>query len=621
MTRAADQSPAEITFRRAATRILAVPLGAVLVLAVVLLWQVNHLLDDFRWVDHTDDVIVRADETLRLFVDMETDVRGYLLTGLETFLGPYRNADAKIDTAFDRLARLVPDNPSQVDRVGALRELGAAWRAQAADDVRVRSEGVPFDVHERTVAGKERMDALRSEFAAFIAVEQSLRASRSREAQETAQDVEVFVFVAMLLLGAFLAFSGRRQLVAVSRSYGDAIEGVSAARRAAEAANRAKDEFLATVSHELRNPLSPILTWSRLLQTRTLPPDKTANALAAIERGARSQAQLIDDLLDVSRIVAGRLRLDVRPTDLGPVVGAAVETVRPAAEAKQIKLTTVIDPRAGLVAGDGSRLQQVVWNLVSNAIKFTPRGGRVQVRVERVSSHVELTVTDNGAGIAPDVLPRVFERFWQAQDGTNRRQGGLGLGLAIVRHLVELHGGSVSVHSDGQGHGSVFRVTLPVMLTTADASSASRRHPVAHDGDRSADLAALSGTDVLVVDDEPDTVESVRALLAACGASVRTATSVREALSALDGSTLPAVIVSDIGMPEEDGYELVRRLRERPPERGGTIPAVAVTAYARVEDRVKALAAGFQMHVAKPLDPSELVAVVASLSGRSVDGA
>jgi signal transduction histidine kinase/CheY-like chemotaxis protein len=388
------------------------------------------------------------------------------------------------------------------------------------------------------------------------------------------------------------------------------------ARARAEESDRAKDQFLAMVSHELRTPLSPILAWSRMLKLGKLAGDRQRAAFDAIERNASAQAQLIEDLLDVSRIVSGKLRLDVRPTALGSVIEAAVDALRPSAGAKQIRLQLVLDPRAGMVLGDPDRLQQVVWNLVSNAVKFTPKGGRVQVALERVNSHVELSVSDTGDGIPADVLARVFERFWQAEAGPNRRHGGLGIGLAIVRHLVESHGGEVSAHSDGPGRGSVFTVKLPLMVTTEHVKDPERRHPSARDGAPATELARLDGVRALVVDDEPDSNEMVMALLGSCGAEVRVAASTAQTLDILD-RWRPDVLVSDIGMPGEDGYALIAKVRARAADRGGNVPAVALTAYARVEDRVRILTAGFQMHVTKPVDPTELVAVVASVTGAS----
>jgi PAS domain S-box-containing protein len=383
-----------------------------------------------------------------------------------------------------------------------------------------------------------------------------------------------------------------------------------AGRALAEEASRAKDEFLANVSHELRTPLSPILAWSRLLQKDTSDPQRTRRALETIERCALAQAQLIEDLLDVSRIVAGRLRLDVQSVDPVAVIEAALHVVRPAADARQIRLQVALDPRTGTVAGDPARLQQVVWNLLSNAVKFTPKGGRVQVTLARVNSHLEIAVADSGKGIAPAFLPRVFERFQQADQGTTREHAGLGLGLAIVRHLVELHGGTVHAESDGDGRGAVFTVKLPLVPVERRASEGTRRHPQHPDVPRAPTTRVLRDVKVLVVDDEPDSNEVVRTVLASAGAEVRTAASVAQAMEIL-GRWTPDVVVSDVGMPGEDGYALIRRMHGHD-GRARRVPAVAFTAYASVEDRIRLLSAGFSSHIAKPLDPDEMVAVVAA---------
>ena len=390
------------------------------------------------------------------------------------------------------------------------------------------------------------------------------------------------------------------------------------ARADAEAASRAKDQFLATVSHELRNPLSPILTWARLLRTGSLDAERTRRAIDVIERSATSQAQLVDDLLDVSRIVSGKLRMDVRPVELAPVVEAAAEAARVSAEAKQIHLQLTLDPRAGPVAGDPEWLQQVVWNLLSNAIKYTPRGGRVQVRVARVDSQAVLTVSDSGAGIAPELLPHLFERFWQAESGTTRRHGGLGLGLAIVRHVVELHGGTVSAASDGPGTGAVFRVSLPVMVERARALSEPPAEPRQASPEVPSAAPSLAGVRVVVVDDEPSSNEAVQIVLDRAQAEVRVAGTAEQALEIV-GAWRPDVLISDIGMPEQDGYWLIERVRQLLPGRGGDVPAIALTAYARTEDRVRTFTAGFQMHLAKPVDPDELVAAVAALARKPAD--
>jgi PAS domain S-box-containing protein len=384
----------------------------------------------------------------------------------------------------------------------------------------------------------------------------------------------------------------------------------------ARESNRLKDEFLATVSHELRTPLTAILGWSHMLRTGQFAGGDAAKALETIERNARSQAQLIDDLLDVSRIITGKLRIDVRPVDPNSFIESAIEAVRPAAEAKGVRVQRIMDTGVVSVTGDPVRLQQVIWNLLSNAIKFTPRGGRVLVRMERVNSHVEITVSDTGAGISPEFLPHVFDRFRQADQRTTRQHGGMGLGLAIVRHLVELHGGTVRAESEGEGQGATFTVLLPVAPVYQAEASGARVHPAARDTMPSFDCAdRLDGLRVLVVDDEPDTRELLKAGLGQCGAEVTEAGSAAEALAAIS-TDAPDLLISDIGMPDEDGYDLIRRVRELSAESGGKVPAIALTAYARTEDRLQALRAGYQMHVTKPVEMAELVAVAASLVQR-----
>lgn len=384
------------------------------------------------------------------------------------------------------------------------------------------------------------------------------------------------------------------------------------ARDEAEAGNRAKDEFLAVVSHELRTPLTPILSWVRLLSGGQLDSGASGRALASIERNARSQAQLIDDLLDVSRIMAGKIRLDVQQLELPGIIEAAVDSTRPAADAKQIRVQILLDPRAGVVAADPERLQQVFWNLLSNAIKFTPKGGRVQVQLQRVNSHVEVSVSDTGQGIDAEFLPHVFDRFRQADSSSRRAHGGLGLGLAIVRNIVELHGGRVHATSRGEGQGATFSVELPLSILHPSVAPV-RVHPRTSEVVPFQPARTLDGVRVLVVDDEPDTLETIETILAQCGAEVRTASSAASALETLQQWT-PHLIVSDIGMPGDDGYALIQRVRALAPDAGGQVPAIALTAYARVEDRLRVLAAGFQMHVPKPIEPAELVAVISSVA-------
>ena len=389
------------------------------------------------------------------------------------------------------------------------------------------------------------------------------------------------------------------------------------ARNDAERANRLKDEFLATISHELRNPLNAILGWAHMLRMGKLNPPTAERAIETIYRNAKSQTQLVADLLDVSRIISGKLRLDLRTVDLIQIVKAAMDSIRPAADAKGISLKTLLDPEAGPISGDADRLQQIVWNLLSNAVKFTPKGGRIQVKAHRVDSHVEIEVTDSGVGISKEFLPYVFDRFRQADASTTRIHGGLGLGLSIVHQLVDLHGGSASVRSEGEGKGATFTITLPFAGVVSSEKEpeavvkAPPEEPLSLEG-----LPSLEGLKVLVVDDEADTRELIREVLKECGSEVILSRSAAEAFEALQ-QYHPDILISDLGMPDEDGYSLISKIRALPSERGGEIPAAALTAYARAEDRMRVLRSGFQFHLPKPVDSAELVTVVASLAGRA----
>jgi len=405
--------------------------------------------------------------------------------------------------------------------------------------------------------------------------------------------------------------------IAIFRTQVVAMNGqllLSAARQhelteAADRANRLKDEFLATLSHELRTPLTAIIGWVDMLRSFDLDPVDSSHAVEVIQRNAQMQVKLIDDMLDVSRIITGKLRLNVQPVDLGTIISAAVETLRPAAQAKKIPLQVQIDAATGQVSGDSDRLQQVAWNIISNAIKFTPKGGRVVVRVARVESQAEVTVSDTGQGIAPEFLPHVFDRFQQADATTTRAFGGLGLGLAIVRQLVDLHGGTVRVESAGKGLGATFTVTLPLIAqTSTERNSKSTQQAELKQSE-------IHGLHVLVVEDEADTRMLLQFILESCGARVKTVSSAAAALEAIEAEPFD-VLISDIGMPDEDGYSLITKVRALSKERGGLVPAVALTAYVSDKDRMRVLESGFQTHLPKPISARELVAVVASLRGR-----
>ena len=416
---------------------------------------------------------------------------------------------------------------------------------------------------------------------------------------------------AIRFIGTVLDVTQRKQLEA-DREQAFARE--QAARQQAEDANRLKDEFLATVSHELRTPLTAILGWVQLLQRRSDDEKRRERALATIEQSARAQLQLIEDILDVSRIITGKIRLDVGSVEPIDVIEAALEAVKPAAENKQIRLQAVLDPKAGPVLGDANRLQQIIWNLLANAIKFTPKAGRVQVRLQRVNSHIEIVVSDTGQGIRAEFLPHVFDRFRQEDSTASRSHGGLGLGLAIVRHLTELHGGTAHVESPGEGQGATFCIELPLMVAALSQSSLAPVRP-SLDPTEYVCPPEISGLRILVVDDEPQVRELLSTLLVDCEAEVQTCASAAEGLALLQ-QWHPDVLISDVGMPGEDGYRFISKVRALGPANGGAVPAMALTAYARLEDRIHAMAMGFQIHVPKPIDPDELIICVASLARR-----
>ena len=394
------------------------------------------------------------------------------------------------------------------------------------------------------------------------------------------------------------------------------LESERAARTAAERMSEMKDEFLATLSHELRTPLNAILGWSQILRTGRKDEAELLKGLQTIERNARAQTQLIEDLLDMSRVTSGKLRLDIQSIQPIAFIESAVETVKPAADAKEIRLETMLDPSAGPISGDPGRLQQVIWNLLSNAIKFTPRHGRIQVLLERVNSHIEICVADTGIGVKAEFLPHLFERFRQGDASTTRKYGGLGIGLSIVKSLVELHGGTVRVKSEGEGSGTTVIVHLPLTVIHRASDAAARQHPASPlEGPKTFIPAELAGLRILVVDDQADARDLIKRVLEDCSAEVMTAGSADEAVVFVE-SQRPDVLITDIGMPGADGFELLRRVRELGAARGGRVPAIALTAFARSEDRTRALRAGFLVHVSKPVDPSELVATVASVARR-----
>jgi len=424
------------------------------------------------------------------------------------------------------------------------------------------------------------------------------------------------------VLGAVLVFRDISERKRMESEREQLLLTAQSAQKEAEQANRLKDEFLATASHELRTPLTAVVGWSRMLRSGKLDAENSARALEAIERNATLQTKLIDDLLDVSRIITGKLILDRRAIEMAHVLSDAVNTVRPAADAKHITIVTSFDAETGPVLGDANRLLQVVWNLLSNAVKFTPKNGRIEVRLQRVNSQAEISVRDSGEGISSEFLPYVFDRFRQGDGKTTRLHSGLGLGLAIVRQLVELHGGTVSAHSDGPGLGATFKLRLPVLsINSVPGSKTAARDSTlttarGTDGLSIECSPRLEGVRVLVVDDDSDTRQMLKAVLSECQAEVIIAASAAEAIEEIERRK-PDVLVSDLGMPEQDGYEFIKNVREmESADHAARIPALALTAYAKAEDRVRALASGYQVHLSKPVEPAEFVLVVANLAGR-----
>ncbi len=500
------------------------------------------------------------------------------------------------------------------EETATLREDAAGVREEAAglreetSTLREEREGA-VAAREETATLREDAASLREEAAGLREETATLReeALRAREATARARSE-------LEELMAQLREANERLVVSTVRA--------QTLTEDAEQANHLKDEFLATVSHELRTPLNAVLGWARMLGSKQMPSDRAGHAIATIERNASALAHLIDDLLDVSRIVAGALHLAPQPVDLVAVAQAALDAVRPLAVARNVRLAFSPDLQAiETVSGDAGRLQQVLWNLLANAIKFTPEGGRVDVFIEPSNDHMEVRVVDTGQGISPDFLPHVFERFRQAEGATTRRHTGLGLGLAIVRQLVALHGGTVHAASQGVGRGATFTVRLPISAGEAQVGQAAalgERRIAASTASPMPRLPRLDALRILVVDDNTDGRALTSLVLTQTGASVTAVASVRKALQILEGER-PDAVVSDIGLPDEDGYELIRQIRQYEAEHGGFLPAVALTGYARAEDRARILAAGFQAHVPKPVDPIELTAAIASITSHLRD--
>ncbi len=511
----------------------------------------------------------------------------------------------------------LPQHVAVLDREGRILAVNRAWRAFS---------------HENSGIGANYLEACRTDISAAaadlaVAGIQAVLAGAEEFKMEYGPRGEHWFLMQVSPLpqnpgevgGAVVShldITSRKQIEAERvRLLSDAQQ----AREIAEAANRAKDEFLAQIMHDLRAPLSAILGWTKVMRSRSLDRETQAMALAVIEQSAEKQRLLIEDLLDISRIVSGKLRLDVRPVSLSAVIHSAMEVMRPACEAKEVDCRVELATEADAITGDPARLEQVIWNLVSNAVKFTPHKGRVAVRLERADPFVRITITDTGKGIKSEHLPYVFQRYWQSAEGTKGRRTGLGLGLSFVKHIVELHGGTVEAESDGEGKGARFIINLPyraVGVQTGEAKDAAEPRFTMPET-----RTSLRGLQIVVVDDEADARDLVATVLRQQGAEVLTAGSAEDAFRLIaSAARTPDLLVSDVSMPAEDGYSLIRKIRRLPPQQGGRVPAVALTAFGRMEDRVSALTAGFQMHLPKPVEPAELVLVAANLTGRDIEG-
>ena len=598
-------------------------LAAILAIGFISYRELSSVAKYSARVERSYELLQTLDDLVHVLSDTETNQRGFLLTEDPSYLTQYDRGVAQIKLTLTELHRLSAGEPATRDAVTHLESLAGAKLDELSESIHATQSGE----HGRALTnvegkGRRLMESFRRDAAELEGMQRrllELRRQQEREARFFSEAILVASIVLSLLLVVAAAtisqrFDERRRLLEKeiaerkrAEEYRESLlVSERAARSEAERATRLKDEFVATLSHELRTPLNAIVGWASILR-RDRRAETLVQGVDVIERNAKLQAQMIEELLDMSRILSGKLLFELRRTSIVQVVDAAVAAVGPTADAKGVTLTAHLSP-CGHINGDSARLQQVIWNLLTNAIKFTPRGGRIDVALRESDDQVEILVTDTGQGIKADFLPFVFDRFRQGDASTTRRHGGLGLGLSIVKSLVELHGGSVDVSSPGEGQGSTFVVRLPVSasaLPYADEIPATQVHE--HAGPR------LTGLRILVVDDEADARFLARRVLEESGAHVLTAGSAAEALQTVDHANVLSVIVSDIGMPDQDGYDLIRQMRALPGE-AGRGPAVALTALARNEDRRRALLAGYQRHVSKPVDPAELVAAVASLA-------
>jgi signal transduction histidine kinase/ActR/RegA family two-component response regulator len=597
--------PPETVKKRLLASVISAP-AALTVLALVLLWHLRVEQHYSVWLEHTGRVLSQAQSARDRVLGGQAAVRGYLASANADDLAVLNRSLNDADTSFLALGAA---NPRDVADAARLTEIADRQRAWATAMQQLENSHTDPDSVQAAATGydiRPRARSLLSALDGFIGAQTALMQAGLTQHQREQLLVLWVVPIAAVAVAVLLIVISWRNNEAIVREYERVLQD-------SEEANLKTNNFLATVSHELRNPLNLILLWSRLLLSGEQNTDKINRGLNSIDRAARTQAQLIEDLLDFAKIESGRLRLDLQPTDLPTVVNAALEAASPSAETKSIELRAVIDPRAGIILGDSQRLQQALWNLLSNAVKFTPEGGRIQVQLARINSHVELMVSDSGQGIAPSLLPHVFDRFWQAETSAQGQHKGMGLGLTIVKHIVATHGGSIRVDSEGLGRGAAFTVRLPLPTAAEGFLYQPRRHRAVVGTPELSRIPKLTGLQIIVVDDDQEATEALRGVLKSLGADPIVADCAERALQLL-GEYRPDAMVSDIAMPGRDGLSLAREVREREHKAGsGHLPLVALTAYGRVEDKVKIFSAGFDSHVVKPVDPVELASVIRSV--------
>ena len=582
--------------------------------------NLNKLQENSTEVQNSYQIQDQTDALIRDLTTAESGQRGYLLTKEyknTLYLSKYNSAVERIPQRLNALGNLLSNSPDQNKRLKEIKPLIAAKlneikRTIALSQIKKNNEAISIVLTDK---GENLMNAIILQANNIKTTENYLLQHHSQALIVQEQQTLFILFagrVIAFILVAISVFALDEEIIKrksneekLVEMYANSEKKVEERTEQYKEASRAKDEFLTVLSHELRSPLTAILGWTKLIKSGNLSQIKLKEGVDTIERNAKSQAKLVDDILDISRIIQGKLRLSVRQVELAEAVASAIESIKPAADSKSIRIQTIFDSSISPVLADPDRLHQIFWNLLSNAVKFTSKRGIVQVRLERINSHIEVSVRDNGIGIDPIFLPHVFDRFLQYSEGTTRTDGGLGLGLAIAKQLVDLHGGTITASSEGKGQGATFSVVLPLMAANSTVE-VERINPHQEKSDNPfQDSQDLAGFKILVVDDDTDTRSLLSTILQCSGADVLCASNANDALAVIDERD---ILISDIGMPDVDGYMLIRQVRQR-----SRIKAIALTAYARTEDRINALNAGFNAFLAKPIDPTELVTVIVNL--------